>query len=124
MPGFADVTRLALQPSVLALDPGFARAQFLRDLANRQRINQGVSDRAELENRQAYDARIRELHSGKHGYGFLAPGAETDRKWNPRYKPAGNPNQYMIDAILRDNAIAEYDRNAPVLRELDRDARA
>ena len=28
-----------------------------------------------------------------------------------------NPNQYMIDALLRDNAIAQFDRDAPRLRE-------
>lgn len=121
---FADVMRLALQPSVAAgLDPDFARAQFLRDIANEQRRQQSAREPAELANRQAYDARLRDLHSGAHGFGYLAPGAENDRKWNPRYKPAGNPNQYMIDAILRDNAIATYDRAAPLVRELDREGR-
>lgn len=122
MAGFADVTRLALQPSVLALDPAFARAQFMRDITNTQRLHQSQGAREDLDARQAYDARIRELHSGQHGFGFLAPGAENDTRWNPRFRaPSSNPNQYMIDAILRDNAIAEYDRNAPRLRELDRE---
>jgi hypothetical protein len=33
-----------------------------------------------------------------------------------RRLPSGNANQYMIDAILRDNAIAQYDRDAPQRR--------
>jgi hypothetical protein len=80
--GFSGVTDLALQPSVLDQDPAFARAMFMRDIGNKERINQ------------------------------TSP-----------VKAGANPNQYMIDAIMRDNAIAQYDRDAPRLREEQRATR-
>lgn len=73
---FARVTRLALQPSVLALDPTVARAQFVRDLDRR---------------------------------GLAAGGPKVD----PAY-------QGMLRGILREQALATYDREAPRLREADR----
>lgn len=117
---FARITRQALQPSVLALDPAVGRQQFLADLERFGRVQRSSREQPEAQARQAHDTELRRLHSGHAGYGFLAPGAENDRRWNPRYRPPGNPNQYMIDAILRDNAIAAYDREAPRLRAGDR----
>jgi len=109
MMGFQRVTDLALQPSALDLDPEFGRALFLRDI---DRTHQGYRTR-QADERAAFDKDLagRELARAK------------DRSAQPltfeekRFRPAGNPNQYMIDALLRENAIAQYDRDAPRLRE-------
>ena len=110
---FERITRQALQPSVLGLDPAVGRAQFLADLERFGRVQRSSREQPEAQARAAHEADLRRRQSGQEGYGFLAPGAENDRRWNPRYRPPGNPNQYMLDAILRDNAIATYDRDAP-----------
>ena len=109
--GFDDVTRLALQPSVLDLDPDFARAMFLRDI---NRTHQGGAAREQrrlTEERAAFDEDRRQRETAAQRTFRTLPEKEQ------KYRPSGNPNQYMIDAILRDNAIAQYDRDAPQRRE-------
>ena len=118
MLGFGDVTRLALQPSVLDLDPEFGRALFLRDIA---RTHQGGTAREQQRltaERAAFDEDRRHRETEAQRTFRTLPEKEK------QYHPSGNPNQYMIDAILRDNAIAQYDRDAPRLREEMARARA
>jgi hypothetical protein len=115
--GFADVTRLALQPSALDLEPAFGRAQFLRDLDRTHRLGTGLERQRLQQERADFDADLRRRGSD------AARGFRSLTKEERRYRPSGNPNQYMLDAILRDNAVAAYDRDAPRLREVDRAAR-
>lgn len=92
--------RGALQPSVR--DQPNARALFLRDVgrigasastreAEGEQGRHAAWDRAQVANRQGFGARPQ------------------------RYK-AGHPTDYMLRAILRDNAIAEYDRRVKVAK--------
>lgn len=111
MPGFADVANLALQPSVLALDPQFARGLFLRDLTRESGSAAALRSRSDQANRAAFDAAERERKSGKHGFGFLQPDAPR-----PRYQVA-SAQQSLLDGVLRQNAIDSYDRRAPLLRQ-------
>lgn len=110
--GFADVAQQALQPSILGLDPSFARGLLVRDLNREAQV--GTSRRADQ--RRGFNTAVqlaeKTRKSGQQGYGFLQPKART-----PRYQPVGHQSQYMLDAILRDTALAEYDRRAPLLRE-------
>ena len=78
---FARITRQALQPSVLALDPAVGRQQFLTDLDRFGRVQRTT-------------------------------GA-------PR-----SPQQYLLDALQREQALSQYDRAAPRLRAEDAAARS
>lgn len=114
---FESVTQLYLQPSALAGDPDFERAMFLRDITQQQRLGTGMRERARMQDRANFDRDLRARGE---------EAARTFRNLTPKekkYHPPGNPNQYMIDAIMRDNAVAQYDRDAPRLREEQRAAR-
>jgi len=112
--GFEDVLQLYLQPSALETDPDFARGMFLRDLNRRHLLGTSLRNQSLQQDRANFD---RDLS---------ARGAEAQRTFRnltpkeQKYHPPGNQSQYMIDAILRDNAIQTYDRQAPQLREADR----
>lgn len=110
--GFADVAAQALQPSILGLDPTFARGLLVRDLNRVGAARAGTRGRVEQGHRAAFDASERDRTSGQHGFGFLQPHALT-----PRYKPAGNQSQYMLDALLKQASLDDYDRRAPLLRQ-------
>lgn len=114
---FNSVAQLYLQPSALAGDADFERAMFLRDINRQHRLGTGLRAQALARDRARFDADLRERG---------AAAQRTFRTLTPKekkYHPPGNPNQYMIDAIMRDNAVAQYDRDAPRLREEQRAAR-
>lgn len=112
MPGFADVANQARQPSILSLDPAVARGLLVRDLNRVGSAKAGSRQREDQERRQSFAASERARTSGQHGFGFLRPGAPV-----PRYQPAGNQNQGMLDRLMRDAELAAYDRDAPLLRQ-------
>lgn len=115
MAGFAELTDLALGNSLLDRDPTLARQLFLRDLT---RTQQGYGRRRteqEAARQQQIGQAERERTSGRHGFGHLQPNART-----PRYSDRANQSQYMLDAILKDQALAKYDREAPLRREMAR----
>lgn len=114
--GFADVTRLALQPSALELDPAFARGMFLRDLNRTHQQGRGLAAERQQQEQADFDRALGERER-----------ASPFHQVQPRdrvFRPSENPSQYMLDAIMRDNAVAEYDRTAPQLREADRARRS
>lgn len=110
--GFADVAQQALQPNILGLDPSFARGLLVRDL-NRVGAAQQTQ---RADQRRGFDTAVqlaeKTRKSGQQGYGFLQPKART-----PRYTPVGNQSQYLVDALLKQASLDEYDRRAPLLRE-------
>jgi len=108
---FDSVRQLYLQPSALDADPDFERAMFMRDIDQQRRLGSGAEQRRLAADRAAFEADLSEREGAAQ---------RTFRNLTPKekkYHPTGNPNQYMIDARLRENAVAEYDRNAPRLRE-------
>jgi len=107
---FDSVTQLHLQPSALAGDPDLERAMFLRDIAQEHRLGTGMRERSGIQDRANFhrNLRARSLEAAR-GFRNLTPKEK-------KYKPPGNPNQYMVDAIMRDNAVAQYERDAPRLR--------
>lgn len=112
--GFSDVTRYALQPSALMLDPDVARQQFVGDLARLWQRGQTQHQTALTDDRHAFDLNLRDRTvEANRGFKSLLPKERA-------YRPPPNPNAYMLNAILRDDALASYDRAAPQLRELDR----
>lgn len=105
MPNLLD---LALQPSVLSMGTDRARVQFMHDLNQRRTLQ--MTSRAEREaiERSAFDERVRRGEKSKHGTPL-------------RFRPS-NPNQYMLDAIMRDAAIQQYDSKIQSIRaSVDRD---
>lgn len=118
MAGFADVTRLALQPGVVEQDPAFARALVARDLARTQqgRQTQRETATAATQHRFQGDLRARQ-HEAARGFRRL-----SDRERRPP-STAGAAQQSLLDGILREQALAQYDREAPLLREALRAAR-
>lgn len=111
MAGFADVARLALQPSALTLDPTFSRQLLQRDLDRTQQ--QGRTQRATTarDDRARFNADLRQRKNDATRHGKTLPARES------RYTPPGNPQQSLLDAILKDQALAQYDRDAPLERE-------
>lgn len=96
--------------------PELARAYLQRDLARLKLVRSTGREEREATRRQNYERTQRDRHSGAMGYGFMQP---THRE--PQYRPE-NPNQYMIDAIMRDQALQAYDvakRNQRVKVEPD-----
>lgn len=115
MAGFAELTDLALGNGLLERDPKLARGLFVRDL---DRTQQNRSrGRASAESGRALERQLaeKERTSGRRGFGHLQPDARI-----PRYSDRTGQSQYMLDAILKDQALATYDREAPLRRELAR----
>lgn len=111
MAGFADVARLALQPSALALDPEFGRQLLQRDLARTQQQGQTSRASAATEDRARFNAELRGRKNDATRHGKTLPAKES------RYQPAGQPQQYLLDAILKENALSQYEHDAPLERE-------
>lgn len=96
---FDAPTRGALQRSVVSQP--HARELFIRGLG---RISQGTSVR-EGEHEQGRRGEWEQAQlSQRQGFGHLSPTARPQR-----YK-AEHPTDYMLRAILHDNAVATYDR--------------
>ena len=109
---FADVMRRALQPSVLDLDPAFARQQFVQDLDERRGMLTQNRAAEGLAASQAHAGTLRDLRSGAHGFGFLRPNAGPE--WSPKEPgKVRRDMQGMLEGILREQALAQYDRDAP-----------
>lgn len=84
-------------------NPEGGKKFLMRDLERLGRTRAGAREERETSRRSTYIAGGAEAHSGRHGYGFMQPGHRE-----PQYR-AENPNQYMIDAIMRDQAVQAYD---------------
>lgn len=97
-----DLLELALQPSVLAMGQERARGQFIADLDKRRVLQMTSRHEREGIEREQFDERVRR-------------GEKTPQGTTPRFRPS-NPNQYMIDAIMRDAAIQQYDARVQAIK--------
>lgn len=105
-PPFARLLSMAAHTTP-GLDPMQARALFVRDLD--RSVARGVRGDAERDVvRSAERERARaELESGRHGYGYRTPEGKQRTAAALRTAPEMD---YMVRAIMRDNALAGYDR--------------
>lgn len=110
---FDDVTRLALQPSVLGMDPAFARAQYVRDLDRTQARGLGMVQRTGQQERHDFD---RALYARDAASPYTAIPAK-DRRY---HSPSGQATAPLLARLLRDAALQQYDAVAPSLREAQR----
>lgn len=93
--GYGQLEDLALQPSVLQLDPVHARAQFVADLDRLHRTGAGLRDLADQRARADYQRAQ----------------AGVPKPYQKPYRPkVADATQYMVAAIMRDAALDDYDR--------------
>lgn len=104
----------AEQPSILALGAEPARALFKRDLGRGAQFQRARRELTTASERQRFDLAMRAKAKQLGPMGLRLP----KRKREQRFKPS-DPTGYMLDAIGRDNALAQYDREVPMLRTLN-----
>lgn len=97
-----DLLDLAMQPSVLMMGTTRARGQFMRDLDRQRTLQMSMRDSRIANERRAYDARVRAGEKGPGG--------------NPLRFHDSNPTDYMLNAILRDAQLQQYDANVHALQ--------
>jgi hypothetical protein len=108
---------------IRGLDPALARALFVRDLGRGRGQAATRRDQERRQNQSSYEQWRHRQESGAYGYGFLDPESDMARDIE-RAKPSED-TRYMLEAILREAVLAQWDNRARGLKagQFDRPAR-
>ena len=99
---------------IRGLDPAFARALFVRDLGRGRGQGYARRDQERQQNQSAYEQWRRQQESGAYGYGYLDP--ESDQAREIETARPSEDTRYMLEAILREAVLAQWDNRARGLK--------